>query len=94
MPQLNKWYEDPELIDQWANEELPGRPAGFQDAVMRSTYEHAEPSPENNVKNFVEIDAAVAAALDQVWLGEKTAEAAMKEVETKVKPLVQGTYLK
>ncbi|WP_018752003.1 ABC transporter substrate-binding protein [Paenibacillus sanguinis] len=94
MPQLNKWYEDPELIDKWASEELPGRPAGFQDAVMRSTYEHAEPSPENNVKNFVEIDAAVSAALDQVWLGEKTAEQAMKEVETKVKSLVQGTYLK
>ncbi|MET3545671.1 multiple sugar transport system substrate-binding protein [Paenibacillus favisporus] len=94
MPQLKKWYEDPKLIDEWANEELPGRPTGFQDAVMRSTYEHAEPSPENNVKNFVEIDTAVSAALDQVWLGEKSAEAAMKEVETKVKPLIQGTYLK
>lgn len=94
MPQLNQWYEDPQLVDSWANEELPGRPAGFQDAVMRSTYEHAEPSAENNVKNFVEIDAAVTAGLDQVWLGTKTAEAAMKEIEAKVKPLVQGTYLK
>ncbi|MNW28820.1 putative ABC transporter substrate-binding protein YesO [compost metagenome] len=94
MPQLKKWYEEPQLIDKWANEKLPGRPSGFQDAVMRSTFEHAEPSPENNVKNFVEIDAALSAALDQVWLGEKTAEDAMKEVEVKVKPLIQGTYLK
>ncbi|MEK5236515.1 extracellular solute-binding protein [Paenibacillus sp. FSL L8-0470] len=94
MPQLKQWYEDPKLVDSWANEELPGRPAGFQDAVMRSTYEHAEPSAENNVRNFVEIDAAVTAGLDQVWLGTKTAAQAMKEVEAKVKPLVKGTYLK
>ncbi|WP_246552694.1 ABC transporter substrate-binding protein [Paenibacillus tritici] len=94
MPQLKQWYEDPKLVDSWANEELPGRPAGFQDAVMRSTYEHAEPSPENNVRNFVEIDAAVTAGLDQVWLSTKTAAEAMKEVEAKVKPLIQGTYLK
>jgi multiple sugar transport system substrate-binding protein len=94
MPQLKHWYEDPKLVDSWANEEIPGRPAGFQDAVMRSTYEHAEPSAENNVRNFVEIDAAVTAGLDQVWLGTKTAAEAMKEVEAKVKPLVKGTYLK
>lgn len=94
MPQMKQWYEDPKLVDSWANEKLPGRPAGFQDAVMRSTYEHAEPSPENNIRNFVEIDAAVTAGLDQVWLGTKTAAEAMKEVEAKVKPLIQGTYLK
>lgn len=94
VPNMTKWYEDPELIDSWANEELPGRPEGFQDAVMRATFEHAEPSAENNVVNFVEIDAAVSAALDQVWLGTKTAEEAMKETEAKVKPLIKGTYLK
>ncbi|KHL97427.1 ABC transporter substrate-binding protein [Paenibacillus sp. IHB B 3415] len=94
MPQLKQWYEDPKLVDSWANEELPGRPAGFQDAVMRSTYEHAESSAENNVRNFVEIDAAVTAGLDQVWLGTKTAAEAMNEVEAKIKPLIKGTYLK
>ncbi len=94
MPQLTNWYEDPQLIDKWASEELPGRPQGFQDAVMRATFENAEPSPENNVRNFVEIDAAVTAALDQVWLGTKTAEQALKEAESKIKPLIQGTYLK
>jgi multiple sugar transport system substrate-binding protein len=94
MPQLTKWYEDPKLIDKWANETLPGRPKGFQDAVMRSTFENAVPAARNNVKNFLEIDAQVAAALDQVWLGKKSAEQAMKGIEEKVKPLVQGTYLK
>ncbi|MFD2878359.1 extracellular solute-binding protein [Paenibacillus rhizoplanae] len=30
MPQMKQWYEDPKLVDSWANEELPGRPAGFR----------------------------------------------------------------
>lgn len=93
MPNAVKWYEDPQMIDKWASETLPGRPKGFQDAVMRATYEHMEPAPENNVKNFIEIDAATTAGLDQVWLGTKTADQALKEVEAKIKPLVQGTYL-
>lgn len=93
MPQLTAWYEDPELIELWASEDLPGRPPGFQDAVMRSTFEHAEPSPENDVRNFVEIDTAVAAALDEVWLGTKSAADAMAEVEPQIASLVQGFYL-
>ena len=94
MPQLKKWYEDPALIEKWASEDLPARPSGFQNAVMRATYEHAVPAARNNVKNFAEIDALVSSALDQVWLGDKTAEQAMKEIEDRVKPLVAGTYLK
>ncbi len=93
MPQLKAWYEDPQLIEKWASEDLPARPDGFQDAVMRSTYENAVPAARNNVKNFAEINALVSAALDQVWLGGKTAEQAMTEIEERVKPLVAGTYL-
>lgn len=93
MPQFTSWYEDPELIELWASESLPGRPPGFQDAVMRSTYEHAEPAPENDVRNFAEIDTAVSAALDQVWLGTKSAAEVLAEIESQVAPLVQGFYL-
>lgn len=60
------------------------------DAVVRSTYEHAEPAPENNVNNFAEIDAIVAPALDNVWNGEMTAQEAMDSIVDKVTPLVDG----
>lgn len=92
LPQYEEWYTDPELIEEWASEDLPGRPEGFQDAVMRSTYEHAMLAPENGVKNFAEIDPLVGAALDQVWSGQKTAQEAMDEVLADVEPLIDGWY--
>ena len=90
IPQLNSWYTDPEKIELWAKEGEPGRPVGFQDAVMRSTFEHNNPSPENNVVNFAEIDAIVWPALDNVWNGTMTAQQAMDEAAEKVAPLVAG----
>jgi len=93
VPQMTAWYEDPELIELWASETLPGRPTGFQDAVMHATFDNVMPSPENDVRNFLEINAAVSAALDQVWLGTKSAADAMAEIEPQVAPLVQGFYL-
>ncbi len=90
IPQLKSWYTDPEKIQLWAEEGTPGRPVGFQDAVMRSTFEHAEPAPENNVNNFAELDPIVSAALDNVWNGTMTAQDAMDGIIEKVAPLVDG----
>ena len=86
------WYTKPELVEKWASEKLPARPKGFQDAVMRSAFEHQRRNPELDVINFPEIDPLVASALDQVWLGTKTAEQALTEVKKTVDPLVKGTY--
>lgn len=90
IPQLKSWLTEEDKLEQWASEDLPGRPAGFVDAVVRSTYEHAEPAPENNVNNFAEIDPIVSAALDNVWAGEMTAQEAMDSIVDQVAPLVDG----
>ncbi len=90
IPQLKSWLTEEDKLAQWASEDLPGRPTGFVDAVVRSTYEHAEPAPENNVNNFAEIDALVGPALDNVWNGEMTAQEAMDSIADKVAPLVDG----
>lgn len=92
MPQYEEWYTDEALIEQWASEELDGRPEGFKDAVMLSTYENAVCAPENGVKNFAEINDMVGAALDQVWAGTKTAQEALDEVAETVEPLIEGWY--
>ncbi len=90
LPQLKSWYTDPEKIALWAEEGTPGRPVGFQDAVMRSTFEHAAPAPENNVNNFAEQEPIINAALDNVWNGEMTAQEAMDSIVDQIKPLVEG----
>lgn len=92
MPQMPKWYTDPALIEKWASPTLPGRPEGFQTAVMKIPLENNTIDPETNIKNFDMIDALVAPALDSVWLGKKTAEEAMKEIEPKVLKLIDGFY--
>lgn len=92
LPVHTEYYTDEAKIDFWASEELPARPQGFQDAVMRSTYENQVRPTEVNVVNFSQIDTLVASALDQVWIGDKTAAEALAEVKANVDPLIEGTY--
>ena len=73
MPVQTEYYTDPDKIDFWASEELPARPEGFQDAIVKATYDHAVVATEINVKNFNEINTLVGSALEQVWSGKKTA---------------------
>ena len=67
-------------------------PEGFQDAIVKATYDHAVVATEINVKNFNEINTLVGSALEQVWSGKKTAEEAMTEVKSQTDSLVEGTY--
>lgn len=92
MPVQTEYYTDPDKIDFWASEELPARPEGFQDAIVKATYDHAVVATEINVKNFNEINTLVGSALEQVWSGKKTAEEAMTEVKSQTDSLVEGTY--
>ena len=92
MPVQTEYYTDPDKIDFWASEELPARPEGFQDAIVKATYDHAVVATEINLKNFNEINTLVGSALEQVWSGKKTAEEAMTEVKSQTDSLVEGTY--
>ena len=92
MPVQTEYYTDPDKIDFWASEELPARPEGFQDAIVKATYDHAVVATEINVKSFNEINTLVGSALEQVWSGKKTAEEAMTEVKSQTDSLVEGTY--
>lgn len=92
MPVQSEYYTDEKKLDMWASEDLPARPKGFQDAVVKSTYENAVIATEMDVKNFTEINTQVKSALEQVWSGKKTAEQAMTEVKAKTDPLIDGTY--
>lgn len=91
MPLLKNWYTDPSLISKWA-ENNPAHPDGYKDAVMKQAMTNGVPGPGYYVKNFGKINAVIGPALDQVWLGKKTAEQALKEVEVKAQAEVKGRY--
>ncbi|MNK94525.1 maltose ABC transporter periplasmic protein [compost metagenome] len=91
MPTLKKWYTDPALVAQWA-ENNPAHPEGFKDAFMNNLLNNNVPSAVYYAKNFGKISSVTFSALDPVWLGKKTAEEAMKELAPIIQPEIQGKY--
>ncbi|MFC5469207.1 ABC transporter substrate-binding protein [Cohnella suwonensis] len=91
MPLKKDWYTNPDLIAKWASGNK-AHPEGYVDAFMIQTMENGVRTPGFEVKNLSKIGALVTPALDLVWTGKKTAEEALKEVEPKVQPLIQGHY--
>lgn len=92
MPILKKWYTDPELVSKWAMGNK-AHPVGYTDAMMRQVLENGIASPAINVKNYGKMVNIINPALDKVWLGQDTAENAMKSIEPQIKPLIQGYYV-
>jgi multiple sugar transport system substrate-binding protein len=91
MPYTKDWYTDPQLIAKWA-EGNKAHPNGYKDAIMKQAMANGIPGPANYVKNFAKIDAIVNPALDKVWMGERKAADALKEIEPKVIPEIKGRY--
>jgi multiple sugar transport system substrate-binding protein len=91
MPLLKKWYTDESLIARWATGNR-AHPPSYRTAVMDSAINHGMAAPVYNVRNYGKISNIITPALDPVWLGEKTAQQALKEVEGQVNSLVVGFY--
>lgn len=89
MPALKDWYTNPKLLAKWA-ESNPAHPSGYKDAVLDMVLNHGVITPTATVKNFNKIMDIINPALDQVWLGQKSAADALKEVQDKAQAEVQG----
>lgn len=91
MPTMKKYYKDEELLGRWVGPN-PAHPEGFKESMVDMVLEHSKPAMVYTIKNQSKIDALVNAALDPVWMGEKTAEEAMKELEKKIQSEIMGRY--
>ena len=91
MPTMTKYYTNSTAMAKWVGPNA-SHPEGFKDAMLDMVMNHSKPAMAYTLKNQSKIDALVAGALDQVWMGKKTAEVAMKELEPKVIPEIQGRY--
>lgn len=92
LPQMPEWYTNPELIEKWASPTLPGRPEGFQSACMTEPLKYNTLDPETVIINFDQIEALVSPALEQLWLGKKSAQEVVDEIAPKVEKLIVGLY--
>lgn len=91
MPLMKDWYTDEALIEKWAKNN-PAHPDGYVDAVLNPTLNHLVQHPSATVKNFAKIDALVQPALERMYMGQETAEEAMKAIEPDVDKISDGKY--
>lgn len=91
MPTMKKWYTDPALVAQWA-ENNPAHPEGFKDAFMNNLLNNGVASAGYYLMNFGKVTDMTFSALDPVWLGKSTAEKALKELAPKVQPEIKGRF--
>ncbi len=94
IPSIKAYYTDPSMIDVWASEDLPGRPTGFQDAIVKATYENRFTHPMLLIKNFPEFTTQFNELTADVWTGDETAQEAMNNLNDAVVALdiLDGTY--
>jgi multiple sugar transport system substrate-binding protein len=90
MPLETKYYTEQKFIDSWTKNDL--HPPEFKEAVIDYTLNNIVASPTYSLKNFVEIDPAIGSALDQIWLGKKSAKEVLDDLQKTVEPLLQGKY--
>ncbi|MDI6619157.1 MAG: sugar ABC transporter substrate-binding protein [Clostridiales bacterium] len=91
MPSRKAYYTDPELINKWVIK--PGHSDGFKDAVMNQALNDSEPDVGYYLKNDNEIMNIMNSALDQLWMGKKTAAQVLKEIEPKAQAAYKGVYV-
>jgi len=92
MPTKASWYNDAADLNKWLQN--PVHPPEFRTAVLASM-KIADPIPEVRVKNYTQIvNECVNPQLDRVWLGEISAQEAMKKAGDLVRQqnLLQGTW--
>ena len=83
MPNEKRWYHDPELLSIWIDNE--NHPPEYKTAVVDYSLEYVDkPLPNFRLPGWSGVWQILNPALEQVWLGEKTAEeavvAAMPEI--------------
>ena len=91
MPVLKSWYEDLDLLSQWASEN-PAHPPEYQDAVITPAFQSCQPNWGYTVKNYERMMDILSPLLNQVWLGEITAAEAADFASDGMDQLAEGTY--
>ena len=91
MPTVMDWYTNPELINKWATVR-PGHSAGYKTAVLDPLLEYGTNNHGYWLVNAEDINLIITPALDDVWLGMKSAAEVFGELEPELAEIYQGVY--
>ncbi len=83
MPNEKRWYSDPELLKEWIGNE--NHPPEYKTAVVDYAQNYVtKPMPIYRLPGWSAMWQLINPALEQVWLGQQTAEQAINDVTPKV----------
>lgn len=85
-PTLKSWYTDDALLAKWTDN--AAHPSGYMGSFVEQAFENGFTGPGLFVKEHSEVTALVTPALDEVWLGNKTAEEAIMSVDAQVQEIM------
>lgn len=91
MPYTKSWYTDPKKRSQWVKG--PAHPKSYVPAIVNESLNHGYLDPSFYVKNLSAMDQLINPALDEVWLGKKSASKVLQAIAQKVQKDVQGEYI-
>lgn len=89
LPNELQWYKDPTFISKWVDNTR--HPAEYKSAVVDFARDYAKQLPVYYIPQFQKMDDVIEPALNQVWLGQKTAkDVIVNEIMPKIKPIFEG----
>jgi multiple sugar transport system substrate-binding protein len=90
LPNEMRWYTDPALLSKWIDN--PRHPPEYKTAVVDfAASNRVRQLPLYFVPTFARMDDVIGPALNQVWLGQRTAEDVIKnEIMPKIRPIFEG----
>ncbi|HUX51246.1 MAG TPA: sugar ABC transporter substrate-binding protein [Spirochaetia bacterium] len=89
LPNEVQWYKDPSLISKWVDN--PRHPSEYKSAVVDFAINYAHQLPVYYVPQFQKMDDVIEPALNQVWLGQKSAkDVVLNEIMPKITPIFEG----
>lgn len=91
MPVLDKFYSDDALRASWMDND--DHPAGYRDAVAEMAFNNQFTYPDFRIKNWPEIDAAIAGFLTGFVSEKADVRDQCVAMAEAVNPLMQGAYI-
>jgi len=89
LPNEKQWYTDPTLLEKWIGN--PRHPPEYKSAVVDFALNYSHQLPLYIVPTFGKMDDVIEPALQQVWLGQKTAQDVItNEIMPKITPIFKG----
>ena len=94
MPLQEAYYKNPEKTASWLDGDPGVYPPEARDVLIDYTLNHTPKQPPTYwLKNYGQLESDVLTpALDQLWSGKLTAQAAMDKVTEQAKPLLEGRW--